>query len=221
MDFKHRLGFALVLLVTIALMSMILPNALADQTEKVSKSKLLYEENFSTSKGSLWGGDLGNNFSYYFDDGKYILNVNQLNTWRTVSLGQNYDNFVLEVEATQQSGPNDNVYGVAVRKVDWNNYYLFLISGDGYYEFAKYQNGTWSPSDWRKSSAIHTGNATNLIRVECNGTNLSFYANDVKLNDYTDTSFPSGTIGLTCGTNNAKGDVTVAFDNLRIWEIER
>ena len=222
MQFKHRLGLVLVSLVTmIALASIVLPVALADQPGNASKGKLLYEENFSTSKGSLWGGDLGANFSYYFENGEYILNVNQMNSWRSVSYGQNYDNFILEVEATQESGPKDNVYGVMIRRVDWNNYYLFLISGDGYYEMAKVKNNTWSPSNWKKSSAIHTGDATNIIRVVCDGNNFSFYANDIKLDDYTDSSFPSGMIGVTGGTIYAKGNATIGFDNLRIWEIKK
>ena len=225
MQFKHRFGRWLVsLLVIVALSSTVLPVVLAEQTgNNATKGKLLYEENFSSSKGSSWSGDLGGNFSYYFENGKYHLNVNKLNLLKDVSSGQNYNNSILEVEATQEAGPNDNIYGVMVRKVDWNNYYLFVISGDGYYCTAKLQNNLWTPTswNWKKSSAIQKGNSSNLIRVVCDGDKFSFYVNNMGVDNYTDGSFSSGMIGLTAGTLYTPGAATIGFDNLRIWEIKR
>ena len=201
---------------------MTIPLALGDNSsDNATKGSLLYQENFSTSKNSAWGGDLSANFSYYFENGKYHLMVDSLNSWRPVSYGLNYTDFIIEVETAQESGPDDNTYGMILRRVDWNNYYDFLISSDGYYEIAKLENNIWAPTSWKKSSAIHTGNATNLIRVVCDGNKFSFYVNDVKLDDYTDDSFPSGTIGFTAGTNFSPGTVKIGFDNLKIWEIQR
>jgi hypothetical protein len=223
MQFKH--GFGLVsMLVIVALSIMVIPVVMADQTGNIAtKGKLLYEENFSSSKGSIWAGDLGANFSYYFEDGRYHLNVNKMNLLKEVSFGQNYNNSILEVEATEEAGPNDNIYGVMVRKVDWNNYYLFVISGDGYYCMAKLQNNTWTPTSWiwKKSSAIRTGNATNLISVVSDVNSFSFYVNNIGVGNYTDGSFSSGMIGLVVGTLYTPGAATIGFDNLRIWEIKR
>jgi hypothetical protein len=225
MQFKHSFGLGLVsLLVIVALSTMVLPVVLADQTgNNATKGKLLYLENFSSSKGSSWGGDLSANFSYYFENGKYHLNVDQYNSYRAVSFGQNYNNSILEVEATQEAGPNDNICGVIVRKADWNNYYLFAISGDGYYCMAKLQNNTWSPTSWiwKKSGAIHTGNATNLISVVSDGDNFSLYVNNIGVDNYTDGSFPSGMIGLAAGTLYTPGAAEIGFDNLKVWEIKR
>ena len=210
------------LLIMVIFSCTIIPLALGDNSsDNATRGNLLYQENFSTSKNSAWGGDLSPNLSYYFENGKYHLMVDSLNNWRPVSYGSNYTNFIIEVEATQESGPDDNTYGMILRRVDWNNYYDFLISGDGYYEIAKLENNIWAPTSWKKSSAIHTGNATNLIRVVCDGNKFSFYVNDVKLDDYTDNSFPSGTIGFTAGTNFSPGAVTIGFDNLKIWEIQK
>lgn len=225
MHFKHGYGLGLVsLLVVIAFSVMVLPVVLAEQPgNNTAKGKLLYEENFSSSKGSVWGGDLSANFSYYFENGKYHLSVNKMNLLRTVSFGQNYNNSILEVEATEEAGTTDNIYGVIVRKVDWNNYYLFAISGDGYYCVSKLLNNTWTPTSWmwKKSGAIHTGNATNLIRIVSNGDKFSFYVNNIGVDDYTDSSFSSGMIGLAAGTLYTPGAATIGFDNLRIWEIKR
>jgi hypothetical protein len=126
----------------------------------------------------------------------------------------------LEIEATKEAGPDDNAFGVISRKIDSSNYYAFILSNDGYYQVAKLQNNSWAyVSDWAKSSAIKTGNATNLIKVVCNGDKQSFYANGVKLTDYNDSSFAYGHIGLYAGTQS-EGNVTIGFDNLKVWELE-
>ena len=213
---------------TVTLLTLIMLSCTASSFAQVSqpgndtlKGKLLYEDNFSTSKGGLWSASIDANFSRYYQNGSYEMVVNPLNSWRSVAVGKNYGDIILEVEATQKTGQNDNVYGVIVRRVDWNNYYNFLISGDGYYKVAKLQNNSWSTAGWNKSSAIKTGKATNLIRVVCNGDKFSFYVNDVLLQNYTDSSFSSGQIGLTAGTNYALGSVTIDFDDLKIWEIKK
>jgi hypothetical protein len=223
-QFKHRFGLELIsLLVMVALASMVLPVALADQIgNNATKGKLLYEENFSTSKGSIFKGAIDANFSYYFGNGKYHLKVVRLNDWRSIAYGAEYNNTILEVEAAKESGPDDNLYGVVFRKVDWSNYYQFIISADGYYQFSKYKGGNWDfISSWKKSNAIHKGNATNLIKVVCDGDQFSFYVNDIKVDDYKDDSFGSGMIGFSAGTNYAEGPVTIEFDSLKIWEIKK
>ncbi|MFA6372929.1 MAG: hypothetical protein WCW68_09915 [Methanothrix sp.] len=184
------------------------------------KGQLLYEENFSTSKGSLWAGSSDDNWTYYFDNGRYKMVVYRMNSWKSYATRNNYSNFIMDVQARQEGGTNDNVYGAIIRKVDWNNYYNFLISGDGYYQIAIRENGKWSPASWKRSDAINMGNATNLIRVICNDDAFSFYVNDVLLEEYKDSSFSSGNIGLTAGTNYAIGSAKVSFDNLTIWQIK-
>jgi hypothetical protein len=183
------------------------------------KGELLYEENFSTSKGSLWSGSSDDNWTYHFDNGRYNMIVYPMNSWKSSAIGNSYSNFIIDVEARQEGGTSDNVYGVVIRMVDWNNYYNFLVSGDGYYEMAKMENGRWSPVSWKKSDAINPGNATNLIRIVGNGNAFSFYVNDALLEEYTDSSFSSGNIGLTVGTNYAIGPARVSFDNISVWQI--
>jgi hypothetical protein len=180
--------------------------------------KLLYQENFSTSKGSLWSGSSEDNWTYYFDNGRYNMIVDRMNSWKSYAIENNYSDFILDIQARQEGGTSDNVYGVIIRKVDWSNYYNFLISGDGYYEMAKMENGKWSPVNWKRSNAINIGNATNLIRIICKGD--AFYVNDVLLEEYKDISFASGDIGLTVGTNYAIGPAKVSFDDLSIWQIK-
>jgi hypothetical protein len=55
--------------------------------------------------------------------------------------GRDFDDAIISAEARQVSGPNDNAYGLICRYQNEENFYAFLVSGDGYYSIAKYQSG--------------------------------------------------------------------------------
>jgi hypothetical protein len=182
---------------------------------------LLYSDDFSSSKSGWYTSSTGD-FIVSYKSGKYHLTEVSPNQWRSAfsPTRLNFSDFVLEIEATKEAGPDDNIFGVIVRATDFSNYYAYILSSDGYYQIAKLQNNSWAyVSDWAKSSAIKTGNATNLIKIVCNGDKQSLYANGVKLTDYSDSSFAYGQLGLYAGTQS-EGNVTIGFDNLKVWGIK-
>jgi len=125
------------------------------------------------------------------------------------------------VEARQVSGPNDNAYGIICRYQNEENFYVFLISGDGYYAIGKYQtgdenvvylteNGQFQPSD-----AINTGIASNEMEVSCLGNELSLAVNGAPLVSVNDPTFVTGDIGLAASTLQAATGV-IEFDNVQV-----
>lgn len=134
--------------------------------------------------------------------------------------GRNFDDITITTEARQVSGPDDNAYGIICRYQNEENFYAFLISGDGYYSIAKYQSGAENVvyltenGQFQLSDAIHTGVATNEMRATCEGNQLSFEVNGVPLVTVADPTFVTGDIGLAAGTLEA-GSVVVEFDNVR------
>ncbi len=130
-----------------------------------------------------------------------------------------FSDFVVEVEAAHEDGPEESDYGVILRRADESNYYRFRISSSGYYGFDKMQDGhlanlvpwTWSPD-------IHTGKGTNLIKVECKGKKFTFGVNGVALGSCGDDSFEGGTFGLEVGSH-ASGGAQVNFDNLKFYDL--
>jgi hypothetical protein len=182
---------------------------------------ILYSEDFSSSK-SGWPYASDEYFKKSFKNGVYHLTIVPADYWNWVSGPSrlNFTNFILEVEATKEAGPDDNVFGLIVRKIDAGNYYAFLLSSDGYYQIAKRENYSWPyASEWARSSAIKTGNSTNLIKVTGMGDKLALYANGEKLADYNDSSFSYGEVGLYAGSQS-EGNVTIGFDNLKVWSIK-
>ena len=146
----------------------------------------------------------------------YVAAPNQL-AWS--SAGREFSDFYLAVEATQFAGPDDNEYGVLVRMQDPDHFYRFSISGDGYYMVSKYDGETWEPlnGDWTLSDSIHTGTATNLLEVICQGATMTFLVNGEQLVQVKDTDYSRGNVGLYAGSFFEPG-VEVHFDNLRVEE---
>lgn len=181
---------------------------------------LLYSDDFSSSK-SGWAQYSKGKFLALYKNGKYhVTAVPALYySWNRIPR-LNFSDFVLEVEATKEAGPDDNDFGVVVREFNNSDYYAFLLSSDGYYRVLKLQNNSWVyVPDWAKSSAIKIGNATNLVKVVCNGDKFSFYANGAKLMDYNDSSFAKGRVGLLVEAKS-EGNVTIGFDNLTVRAIK-
>jgi hypothetical protein len=182
--------------------------------------KLLFSDDFSSSK-SGWGWLTEGDFLAAYKSGSYILTVVPADYWDYYSNSRlNLSDFIVEVEATKKGGPDDNVFGLAVRRTGPGDYYAFLISSDGYYDMEEHNDDTWVTSEnWTKSEAIKTGSQTNLIRVVAQGDKFSFYANGEKLGDFVDDTLSSGSIGLFAGSQT-EGNVTIAFDNFKVWSLK-
>ena len=137
--------------------------------------------------------------------------------WSTA--GKRFENFTLDVDATQVDGPSDNSYGVLIRYVDEKNFYRLDISGDGYFAINKYQAGKWLKlQDWTESAAIKREAATNHLQVIARGSQFTFNVNGETVSTFTDDEFKQGDIGLTAGTLFDNAGVHIAFDNLTLSE---
>jgi len=130
-----------------------------------------------------------------------------------------YADFILEVDAAQVSGPDNNIYGVIFRYgLDAKEFYAFLISGDGFYVFTVDGADLDEPEilvKWTESPAINKGAQSNHIKVFAVGGNIKYYVNDQLLGEVQDTRFGTGVVGFFAGTLK-EGGVQVSFDNLKI-----
>ncbi|MCB8946343.1 MAG: hypothetical protein H6658_21575, partial [Ardenticatenaceae bacterium] len=103
------------------------------------------------------------------------------------------------------------------------NFYVFLISGDGYYAIGKYQSGSdtilYLTGDGEYhyifSDAINQGIATNQLRVGCVGNELSLAVNGLPLVTVTDPTFVTGDMGLGVSAFEL-GTAVIEFDNIQV-----
>ena len=101
-----------------------------------------------------------------YQDGALHFTIDDLDQIVWSIAGKRFENFTLDVDATQVAGPSDNNYGVLIRYVDEKNFYRLDISGDGYFAINKYQAGKWIKlQDWTESAAIKREAATNHLQV--------------------------------------------------------
>lgn len=152
-----------------------------------------------------------------YKNGEYVLTVKRKDlTFFAPYKGLELGDFELTVTTRQISGPDDNYYGVMFRLQDANNFYLFNISGDGYYQVLKRKNGEFSSvKRWTPSKAINQGNATNTLRLICLGPQFALFVNGRLVDEVEDPDLASGAIALAVGSNQ-EGSLSVAFDNLQI-----
>lgn len=177
---------------------------------------LLFGDDFS-DPSSGWTMFSGENTEKGYADGEYYVVVNKQDAVSWGSPGGSFSNLRLEVDARKVAGPDDNSFGVVVRRRDDDNLYLFQISSDGYYKVLKQVNGEWqSLVDWKTSPHINQGDSSNHISLVADGPNFSFYVNYRHLADVTDSSFGEGGIGLLAGAFDEAG-VRIHFDNLEVW----
>ena len=134
---------------------------------------------------------------------------------------RNFDDVIMTAQARQLSGPDDNAYGLICRYQSPENFYLFLISGDGYYAIGKFLSTDdqiqylTGDGQYVFSDAINQGEAANDIRASCIGNELSLAVNGIPLATINDPTFVTGDVGIGASTFQP-GTAIIDFDSIRV-----
>ena len=157
-----------------------------------------------------------------YADGGLSIEVKVMDRVAWTVAGRQFEDAVVSVDATPVGGPDDNAYGLVVRHVDDRNFYRFEVSGDGFFAVqAPQENLGWEfLVDWTESSAIHKGRQTNHLQVECQGSTMIFYANDVELTRIQDDRYSKGDVGLIAGTFYTEAGTHILFDGFEVEPIQ-
>ena len=182
---------------------------------------LPYADDFSNPDGG-WktAGDEAIKISV--QDGALHFTIDDLDTiaWSTPK-DKRFGDFVLDVDAIQVDGPDDNTYGVIFRYQDDRNFYRIDISGDGYFAVLKRKDGVWTKvQDYVETPAVKQGNAVNHLQVIAKGNQFTFNVNGETVKTISDGDFSSGDIGVTAGTLFDNAGVHIAFDNVSVSEVK-
>jgi hypothetical protein len=118
-----------------------------------------------------------------------------------------FDAVDISVTLRPIAGAVGGSYGIVFRQREGQHGYLFDISPAGVWRFAKVSASVVAPDSpnvetfvWpTRDRNLHVGNAANTILVRAVGGHFTFYANNVRLGEATDTDsdrFDAGGIGL-------------------------
>lgn len=196
-------------------------NLRGSEPDECMEGGALLQDNFDEDVDCGWREYNQGGAVVTIEDGVLRISTNQTGQIWWTNPGRNFNDVIITTQARQVSGPNDNAYGVICRYQDENNFYIFLISGDGYYAIGKYETGrpqiTYLTGDGEYvfSEVINQGVATNQIRASCVGEELSLSVNGLPLATVTDPSFADGDAGLGVSTLEP-GTAVVQFDDFLV-----
>lgn len=151
----------------------------------------------------------------FSQSGRYAWSLNHIT----------HTNVAIEITVTDVSSHDSGFMGLMCRASPQNNGrgYHFLISGDGAYSI-RYGTGNGDEAlvRWQNHGAIRS-DGSNRLRVVCDGSQLSFFANGRRLNTVRDERYSRGSVGVMLGLSRsvtAGTSVDVAFDDLSVWDLE-
>lgn len=182
----------------------------------------LFNDDFSQERDCGWAlYDRSGAEAEIADGALHITTAQPGEIWWT-NPGRNLSDVILTTSVEVVSGPADNAFGLICRYQSPENFYVFLISSDGYYAVGKYQSGSdqiiylSDEGQYQFSEAIAQGTAgvSNEIRVACVGEELTLSVNGTQVASVTDPTFVTGDIGVAVSTFEP-GTLQVAFDNVR------
>jgi hypothetical protein len=215
MPVKFFSSWLFVLSITALLCSACGAASAANATAGVNSGETLFKDDF-TNPNSGWGlwSKEGALVEYHPSGGLRILVTESQYDFWSVS-GRQFSDVQVEVDAMLIGGPVDNDFGLICRYKDENNFYMLIISSDGYYGIAKMKDGQYSmigSDQLQYSSVIAQGQSTNRLRGDCVGQRLVLFVNDQKLMEAADSDFTSGDVGLLAGAYD-EPNVDIMFNN--------
>ncbi len=174
---------------------------------------ILFQDDFSNPQ-SGWSTYQDIDGLMNYEGGSYHILVDVPNAWFWATTEVKLADASIEVQAEKVAGPDDNVLGLICRYQDDQNFYLLVISSDGYYAILKRLNGSTTVFDegMQYSQVIHQGETVNTLRADCVGNTLTLYANGTRLAQVVDSTFNEGVPGLIVGTFNTAG-TDIVFDD--------
>lgn len=181
----------------------------------------LFNDNFAAERDCGWALYNRSGAEAVIEEETLQLTTSQPGQLWWTNPGRTFDNLIVTAEATPLEGPVDNAYGLICRYQSAENFYVFLISSDGYYAIGKYQSGNTQitylneEGQYTASDAINQGTAQNQLRISCIGDELSLAVNGQHLETVADPTFVTGDMGIAASAFEP-GTLTVAFDNVRV-----
>jgi S1-C subfamily serine protease len=179
-----------------------------------SGGEIVYTDDFSSDQ-SGWPVESDNSEAFYYQSGRYYIEINKSNHLRPITGGEYLQDVVISIDTRVESSSGNGDYGVLCRYADGDNFYMFEITQDAFYAIYAMINSEWFPLiDYTYSPMLENVNNP-AFEVSCVGDTLSFAVNDVLLGTVKDTTIKAGDYGIFAGTFDNPGNI-ISFDNLKV-----
>jgi uncharacterized repeat protein (TIGR01451 family) len=183
---------------------------------------LLYSDNFGNPASGWPINDTGSAL-YEYSSGEYrILLRDAPYEWAGARPGYKASDYSAVVDVRNASGSGvTGYYGILFGiSDDWSQAYLFWISSFGYTGISRYNSSSgWSNLTNRPSTYINPGAATNRLKVEHSGSQITGYVNGLLEVDFSDSSYTGlRHVGLGV-TSSSQPNVDARFDNFAVYPV--
>lgn len=142
--------------------------------------KTVFRDDFRDNRNQ-WTVATKTEYVSYLQDGKYVISKKtESGGWLFFKeLYTEYErDFVIEAEAKQVSGVDNNGYGLLFATADANNANFFIVTSNGHFRVAGYDGGSYKAvTEWTKTDKVSKMNEINSLKVERKGSALTFYVN--------------------------------------------
>jgi len=212
-----KLGILISVLMLAALACATLTNGgdvgVNDGSSPADTANILFQDDFS-NENSGWDRYSDEEGYTDYENGTYKIGVYTDTMFYWANPYESFNDVIIEVQAMKISGGDDMQYGIVCRHLDVDNWYVLVISGDGYASIRKRFQGSELDyiADWVQDPSVNTGNSANELRAECVGSRLALYVNGDLAIEINDSDIPSGDVGLMAGTFD-QASTEVLFDN--------
>jgi hypothetical protein len=209
--------YSVIPLLLILVMSL---NGCAAQATKPVASNILFSDDFSKNT-SGWPQQKDDSGTLEYANSSYHVLVNKPGTLLLANPGKAFQGDVsIEVDARKAGGSDDNYIGILCHYQNPDNYYLLMITSDGFSGIAMRKDGLdtmISPAlKFLKMDGIKKGNTTNHIRADCIGEALTLFANGKQVSLAYNKSLTGGFAGLAVRSGRVSGGVDIRFDNFSV-----
>ena len=189
------------------------PSVVPADLTQVEKKIVLDDPMTGPRDDTQW--DVGNDCS--FKQGAYHM-TSTTGVNYCLAAGQSFSNSVYQIEMVIQQGTRA---GIVFHADDRSNLYYFSITPQGQYEVDLISPGPVKVLLHGTSAAIISGyNHTNVVTVETNNAQLSFWINGSLIGHAHDVTYARGYIGVAVGDYGNPSDPTpmhAIFRNARVW----
>jgi len=180
----------------------------------------VFKDSFVIGQAGSWQLESDDQAAVAIANEQLVITVAVPNTVQYSTLADvSFEDFILEVDTWQRSGPPEGSYGILFRMQENGQFLRFEVTGNGMYVVERHNvDGSWTRlmPDWAPTSALNQGlNELNRLKIIASGTNLTFYSNDILLGQLIDEHPARGAIALDAGTFGGN-NLQVSFDNLVI-----
>ena len=185
---------------------------------------ILISDDLTADNGTFSQSGMSGAFHNYFEDGFHfspLIPYGYYAAKATTSLADVAISATVHMHIDLTS--NSSQYAGLLCRSNQDGMYMAVIRADGTYSiFRDTPQSPFALLAERSSDAIVSGDADNDLRLECVGSQINFYINDIQVESLTDTRYGIrfGRVGLFTKAGKEPALDAIVFSNLLVEEIQ-